>query len=178
MKANFDVLKLIPKEQAIQDQVLVWDKKGLQGQQLSLLTTNNVADKVDQIISSLQKKNYIVDVYYTDEVGFKIALAWYDQMLDYEKQLELKKDYRLEVVGEKAVEEIKKTLEHRGEFSEVDLITELVRLAFQSGASDMHLQGEQQGVVLRLRRNGILETVASLTHQEFAVYLMKIKYIA
>jgi len=101
LKANFDVLKLIPKEQAIQDQVLVWDKKGLQGQQLSLLTTNNVADKVDQIISSLQKKNYIVDVYYTDEVGFKIALAWYDQMLDYEKQLELKKDYRLEVVGER-----------------------------------------------------------------------------
>ena len=43
LKANFDVLKLIPKEQAAQDQVLVWDKKGLQGQQLSLLTTNNVA---------------------------------------------------------------------------------------------------------------------------------------
>lgn len=178
LKANFDVLKLIPKEQAIQDQVLVWEKKWVQGQQLSLLTTNNVADKVDQIISSLQKKNYIVDVYYTDDVGFKIALGRYDQMLDYEKQLELRKDYRLEVVGEKAVEEIKKTLEHRGEFSEVDLITELVRLSFQSGASDMHLQGEQQAVMLRLRRNGILETVASLTHQEFAVYLMKIKYMS
>jgi type II secretory ATPase GspE/PulE/Tfp pilus assembly ATPase PilB-like protein len=29
-----------------------------------------------------------------------------------------------------------------------------------------------------LRRNGVLEQVAMLTHEDFAVYLMKIKYIS
>lgn len=33
-------------------------------------------------------------------------------------------------------------------------------------------------MILRLRRSGVLETVATLSHEEFAVYLMKIKYIA
>jgi hypothetical protein len=62
-----------------------------------LLTTNNDSEKLNQIIISLQSKNYIVEVYYTDDIGFRMALARYDQMLDYQKQLELKKDYRLEV---------------------------------------------------------------------------------
>lgn len=178
IKPNFDVLKMIPKEQAIADQILVWNKQGKLWEQLSILTTNNIADRLNQVIETFQNKNYKVDVYYTDEIGFKLALGRYDQMLDYEKQLEVRKDYRLEVTGSKAIQEIKDTLANRSQFSEVDLITELVRLSFQSWASDMHLQGEQQWVILRLRRSGVLETVATLSHEEFAVYLMKIKYIA
>lgn len=69
-------------------------------------------------------------------------------------------------------------MQNRAQFSEVDLINELVRLSFQAGASDMHLQSEQQGVVLRLRINGVLQNVATLTHEEYIVYLMKIKYIS
>jgi len=76
------------------------------------------------------------------------------------------------------VDLIKETLQNRAQFSEVDLINELVRLSFQAGASDMHLQSEQQGVVLRLRINGVLQNVATLTHEEYIVYLMKIKYIS
>lgn len=99
---------------------------------MSILTTNNIADRLNQVIETFQNKNYKVDVYYTDEIGFKLALGRYDQMLDYEKQLEVRKDYRLEVTGSKAIQEIKDTLANRSQFSEVDLITELVRLSFQS----------------------------------------------
>jgi hypothetical protein len=38
------------------------------------------------------------------------------------------------------VELLKETIANKSQFSEVDLITEIVRLSFQSGASDMHLQ--------------------------------------
>lgn len=143
-----------------------------------MLTTNNDSSWLRQLIESFQTKNYQVDVYYTDDQGFALALSWYNQMLDYQKQLELKEDYRLQARGEQAIELIKDTLNHKGDFSETDLITELVRLSFQAWSSDMHLQGESNGVVLRVRRNGLLETIATLTHEEFAVYLMKIKYIS
>lgn len=178
IKVNFDVLKLISKDQAIQDQVLIWDKWWKQWVHLSILTTNNFPDKLSQIISNFQNKNYTVEVFYTDDIWFRTALNWYDQMLDYQKQLELKKDYRLDVRGEKAIQLIKDTLQNKSQFSEVDLITEIVRLSFQSWASDMHMQWEAQWVILRLRRNGILEQVGMLTHEDFAVYLMKIKYIS
>jgi type II secretory ATPase GspE/PulE/Tfp pilus assembly ATPase PilB-like protein len=135
-------------------------------------------DKLNQIIETFQNKNYIVETYYTDDVGFKLALGWYDQMLDYQQQLELKQDYRLEATGRKAIELITETIAHKADFSEVDLITELVRLAFQSGASDMHLQSENQWVSLRLRINGVLENIATISHGDFVAYLMKIKYIA
>ena len=94
IKPNFEVLKLISKSQASEDQVLVYDKKD---NQLLLLTTNNIPSKLSQIISSFQNKNYTVDTYFTDDVGFQIALGWYDQMLDYQKQLELREDYRLKI---------------------------------------------------------------------------------
>ncbi len=175
IKPNFDMLKLIPKSQAAEDQILVFDKKD---NQLQLLTTNNVPAKLDQIISSFQNKNYTVDTYFTDMIGFELALGRYDQMLDFQKQLELREDYRLKVTGKKAIELIKDTIKNKSQFSEVDLINELVRLSFQAGASDMHLQSEQQGVVLRLRINGVLENVATLTHEEYIVYLMKIKYMS
>jgi type II secretory ATPase GspE/PulE/Tfp pilus assembly ATPase PilB-like protein len=178
LKVNFDVLKLFTKEEASKNQILTWSKEGKKWEQLSLLTTNNEPDKLNQIITNLQNKNYTVEIFYTDDIGFRLALWWYDQMLAYDKQLELRKDYRLEVTGNKAIQEIKDTLVNKGQFSEVDLISELVRLSFQSWASDMHLQEEQQGVLLRVRRSGVLETIALLTHDEFVVYLMKIKYIA
>ncbi|MFA7284344.1 MAG: GspE/PulE family protein [Candidatus Absconditabacterales bacterium] len=175
IKPNFEVLKLISKSQASEDQVLVYDKKD---NQLLLLTTNNVPSRLTQIISSFQNKNYTVDTYFTDDIGFQLALGRYDQMLDFQKQLEIREDYRLKITGKKAVDLIKETLQNRAQFSEVDLINELVRLSFQAGASDMHLQSEQQGVVLRLRINGVLQNVATLTHEEYIVYLMKIKYIS
>lgn len=169
---------MISKTQAQEDEVIVWEKIGKKWEELHLLTTNNKGERLSQIIKSFQNKNYTVQTYYTDEVGFKLALGRYDQMLNYEKQLELRKDYRLEVVWVKAIQEIKDTLARKAEFDEVDLITEIVRLSFQSWASDMHLQSENLWVSLRLRRNGILETIASLSHEEFVIYLMKIKYIA
>ncbi len=178
IKPNFDVLKMITKDDAIKQGVLLWERSWKQGEKLKLLTTNNHSDLLQETIKQLQTKNYSIDVYYTDDVWFKLALGWYDQMLDYQKQLALKKDYRLEATWEKAIELMKETLAHKASYNEVDLITELVRLSFQSWASDMHMQSESQGVVVRLRRNGILETIDTLSHEEFVVYLMKIKYIA
>lgn len=57
---------------------------------------------------------------------------------------------------------MQETIAHKADYNEVDLINELVRLSFQAGASDMHLQSEQAGVQLRLRINGVLETVSQL----------------
>lgn len=67
------------------------------GEELMVLTTNNLPEQLNLIIKDLQQKNYKTDIYYTDETGFQKALLRYDQMLDYDKQLELRQDYRLAV---------------------------------------------------------------------------------
>ena len=112
----------------MQDQVLIRDRQGKMGGQLNLLTTNNFPDKLNQIISNFQNKSYKIDTYYTDEVGFQEALKRYDQMLNFDAQLELREDYRLKVRGRKAIDLILDTLKNRTQFSEVDLINELMRL--------------------------------------------------
>lgn len=42
----------------------------------------------------------------------------------------------------------------------------------------MHFQSEEIGVVLRLRRDGILETICIFSHAEFLKYMMKLKFMA
>ena len=57
-------------------------------------------------------------------------------------------------------------------------INTIIRLSFQAGASDLHFQPEEQGIVLRLRIDGVLQTVVEFSHQEFWKYMQKIKFMS
>jgi type II secretory ATPase GspE/PulE/Tfp pilus assembly ATPase PilB-like protein len=55
---------------------------------------------------------------------------------------------------------------------------EIVRLSFQSGASDLHLQPEGKQIVLRLRLDGILQDVVAFESKDFRKYLQKLKFMS
>jgi type II secretory ATPase GspE/PulE/Tfp pilus assembly ATPase PilB-like protein len=55
---------------------------------------------------------------------------------------------------------------------------ETVRLSFQSGASDLHLQPEDSKIILRLRLDGVLQDVIEFDQKEFWKYLQKLKFIS
>jgi type II secretory ATPase GspE/PulE/Tfp pilus assembly ATPase PilB-like protein len=59
-----------------------------------------------------------------------------------------------------------------------EFILEMVRLWFQSGASDMHFQPEWKNVTMRLRLDGILQDVVNFDAKDFWKYLQKLKFIS
>ena len=73
---------------------------------------------------------------------------------------------------------LQQTFENKDTYTEGDFIQELLRLSYQVGASDLHFQTEDKGVVTRLRKDGILQTLFTFTHEEFQKYLMKFKYMS
>lgn len=175
INADFDALRLLSKSNSELAQSLFFAKTW---SKISLLTTNNKPDLVEKIKINFQNKNYTIDMYYTDNIWFEQALLRYNKLDSYDKQVASSQDYRTKVTWKDAVELLKQTREERSKRSEADLITELIRLSFQAGASDMHLQCEQDGVHLRLRINGILENIIDIPYSLYPIYLMKIKHIS
>jgi type II secretory ATPase GspE/PulE/Tfp pilus assembly ATPase PilB-like protein len=55
---------------------------------------------------------------------------------------------------------------------------EIVRLGYQAGASDVHLQAQRDGVVLRLRIDGVMNTILTIPHDVYFPYGKKLKFIA
>lgn len=175
LNPDFEALRLLSKSNSETSQSIffgkIWSK-------LSLLTTNNKSDLLEKIKTNFQNKNYTIDVFYTDEVWFIEALTWYNKLESYDKQVASTQDHRTRATWKDAIELIKQTREERSKRNDADLISELIRLSFQSGASDMHLQCEESGVYMRLRINSILESILTIPYNLYPVYLMKIKHIS
>lgn len=57
-------------------------------------------------------------------------------------------------------------------------IKEMIRLSFQSGASDLHFQSEEKGILMKLRLDGVLMQVLEFGHEEFWKYMQKIKFMS
>ncbi len=58
-----------------------------------------------------------------------------------------------------------------------EFLIQLIKFAFQAGASDMHRQAQEAHVLLRLRIDGVLKTISEFTHNEYAAYIQKIKFM-
>ena len=175
IKPNYEVLKILWKSTAERAQVLFFD---YHKKTIYLLTTNSFPNLKTQIVDKLGAKWYKFEQYYTDELAFKEAINWYDRMQEEEQEHRRVVLERQTVMGQKAEEMIKKVYDEREKYSEWDFMEELIKLAFQSGSSDLHFQPEELGVVMRIRKDWILKTVLTFSHQEFRKYLIKLKFMS
>lgn len=73
---------------------------------------------------------------------------------------------------------IKEYFEQRESQDPGVFIKEMIRLSFQAGASDLHFQAEDRGVLMRLRLDGVLVQVLEFGHQEFWKYMQKLKFMS
>ncbi len=172
---KLELLNVIPKNVAKTTQTVAFDQNG---KTLYLLTTNNFPELYHQITDKLEAKGYKLDTYYTDTASFALALDRYQQLATKEQKAQETFDYRHSVSWHEAIALIKEAFQKIDSYAEGDFINEILRLAFQSGASDVHFQNEEMWVVMRVRKDGILQTVIVFDHAQFQKYLMKIKYIS
>lgn len=151
---------------------------GQDGMTLKLLTTNNFPELYHQMEDKLQVDGYQFETFYTDTDTFTQALKRYDQLAARQRTQQETYDRRHTATGKDAIDLIKETYKNKEDYTEGVFIDEILRLSYQAGASDVHFQAEEVGVVMRIRKDGILQTVIIFTHQEFQKYLMKLKFIS
>lgn len=175
IEPDFLQLKIMPKATAEKIQVVVFAKEK---NKLKLLTTNNFPEQVQKVVKMLEEKSFISEIYYTSVEWFTHTLGWYDQMQKEEniKQEIIKKQKQAEWTW--AIAMIKSLFEKRESMEPGDFIMEIVRLSFQTWASDLHLQPQESGVVMRLRIDWVLQEVLLFSHEDFLKYLQKLKFIS
>ncbi len=175
LKPDFVQLKIMPKETAEKIQVLVFEKNK---NVLKVLTTNNFPEQLQKVVKMLEDKSFLSDIYYTSEEWFNYALGWYDQMQAEEDKKAAAEKKQKEAEWEWAISMMKKLYEKRDSMEPWDFIMEIVRLSFQTWASDLHFQPQESGVVLRLRIDWVLQEIFEFSHEDFLKYLQKLKFIA
>lgn len=106
-------------------------------------------------------------VFYTSLEGFLYALTWYDQLKKQQENALLEQQIQQQAKGQSAITIMQQLYEKRATFDPGNFIMELVRLSFQSGASDLHFQPSETFVILRLRLDGILHDVLKFDIKDF-----------
>ena len=168
-------VKILPREICEQLQVIIFAKEK---NNLAVLTTNNFPEQTQALIKQLEERNYLSELYYTSPEGFAIAMKWYDDIIAKEADESTANKNQAEAAGKWAIAMVHKVFEKRDTMEPGDFIMEMVRLAFQAGASDLHFQPEVGWVFMRIRVDGVLESLETFTHEEFTKYLQKMKFIA
>jgi type II secretory ATPase GspE/PulE/Tfp pilus assembly ATPase PilB-like protein len=176
LQVQLDVVDFWDKSYSTNTQTMVWAKEW---EKLYLLTTNNFPLLHAQVLDRLKAQDYQYQIWYTDDESFAYALTRYDQHDQQVTALDAKRRHEHSVRGREAIALLKETFNRRDTYTgEHEFLNDMIRLSFQAGSSDLHFQAEEVGMVLRLRRDGILETVCIFTHAEFVKYMMKIKFDA
>lgn len=175
IKPNLQAVKFLWKSIAEKTQAIVFQKEK---NRLSILTTNNFPEDFQDLKMKIEAKGYILDIYYTTTDGFYDAMGWYQQIEDLEAKQ--KKDFTKTQTaeGKSALKMIQKLYEKKVGMDAGEFILELIRLAFQTWASDLHFQTENKKVIARIRIDGVLQNIVEFTVQEFEKYMQKIKFIS
>ncbi len=172
---NFTALQLLtPAESKDAESIFFWEEEN----NLSLLTTNNLPEKYHHIVDLYKEKWYDIKSFFTDQAWFAEALKRYDAREAKKQQQQLTQQQRMHAAWQDAIRLLQETYTKRAGYSEWWFLQEILKLAYQAGASDVHFQTEEEWVFMRIRKDGILQPVFMMTHEEFNKYLMKMKFMA
>ena len=136
LQVDFLQLQKIPKETAEKMQTIIYFKD--EESFVYLLTTNNYPDELARITKQLTDQGVKIKVFYTSVEGFLHALTWYDDLTKQEQEKQQEHTMQQQAEGKSAIAIIQQLYEKRGTMDPGDFVMEIVRLSFQSGASDLH----------------------------------------
>lgn len=175
LHVSYESLHFLSRLEAEQSECIIFDE---QKNVLSLLTTNKFPERYHNMIDIYSGKWYNIKSFFTDEEWFVEALKRYDRREEEKLERLHIHQLRMRAVGQDAITLLQETYTKRATYSEWWFLQEILKLSYQAGASDVHFQSEEQGVQMRIRKDGILQPVFMFTHDEFNKYLMKIKFMA
>lgn len=176
LQVDFSQLKKISREDAEATQIIIYYRD--EDNCVYLLTTNNHPEDVNKIIKQLDNQWFKNKVYYTSVEWFSEWLKRYDERESQQQHEKEESEKREKAEWDSAITLMKQFFPKRDSMDPGEFILEMVRLWFQSWASDIHFQPEWKNVTLRLRLDGILQDVVNFDSQDFWKYLQKLKFIS
>ena len=176
LQVDFTQLKKIPSENAASMQVIIYYKD--EENYVYILTTNNHPEEIKKIEKQLENKWLKIKIYYTSIEWFNEWMKWYDKLEAEEQHVKEEKERREKAEWDSAITLMKQFFSKKDSLDPWEFILEMIRLWFQSWASDIHFQPEWKNVTLRLRLDGILQDVVDFDAKDFWKYLQKLKFIS
>lgn len=175
IQPNFDEIKILSREVCTNTECIVFDKEW---NVLYMITTNNKTEDLNNILEKIKEKWFSTQIYYTSKEWFDEAMKWYDQYEELQKNKEKAAEQEKIASWNFAIWTIKQIFEKRNTIDTGEFIMNLIRLSFQTGASDLHFQSQEDGIIVRLRIDWVLQEILKFTHEDFQKYLQKIKFIS
>ncbi|MFZ2681797.1 MAG: GspE/PulE family protein [Patescibacteria group bacterium] len=172
-----DALVLVPEEQAKSLQVICFL---FTGPELRLGAINPEDPAVKELLFSLGERNKTnPKLYLLSEESFKQGLKLYAAL----------PKIKVIVKGVQITEdELAKYAAQMTDFSSIaavmqrssvtDILAVVIAASLKLGSSDIHIEAEEKGIVVRFRVDGILQEVAVLARQQWARIINRIKLIA
>lgn len=175
IKPNFDAIKILNKTLCEEAQTIIFDK---QENVLDIISTNINTEKLNEIINKLHEKWLWTEIYYTSLEWFSQAMKWYEDYENMQKKTEESAKQEKVASWVWAIWMIKQIFEKRETMDPGEFIMEVIRLSFQTWASDLHFQSQEDWMLLRIRIDGVLQEILRFKHDDFKKYLQKIKFIS
>lgn len=173
---DFDVLKLVSAEEALKTKLIPFEKSETV---LRVATVNPERKETESLIASLKTKTKSLEVFICSETSFTEAYKNYGSRILNRKTVELKQQFDEDIENVKLLNKTFAELEAKlpGLMAE-KAINEIEMVAMEVGASDVHFQPMTDGIILRLRIDGILHSVLRMDLDVAQKIVTRIKYNA
>jgi len=172
-----DAISLISKEESSKMKALCFFYDGTN---LRIGTTEKDSQEVQNLLKDLCAKYFCKgSLYLISPNSLRYALTFYDNLPKIRKivlGVEIKgedlKNFEKEISDYKSLNEI------INKVSITDVVTLIIATALKTGASDIHIEAEEKGIVVRLRIDGVLQDAAVIEKEKWKKIISRLKMLA
>lgn len=169
---NQDALQLTNWETVQKTQAVPFD---LAGKVVHLACVDPDSEQCKLANQQLQEKGYEVQAYLCSSEGLESTKHYFENIIPL-KEISLQTEVEEKNITKQDVFEESKTLFETGTGPE--MLNKLNLEAIRFRASDIHFQPEEKGVKLRMRRDGEMYEVLTLTPKQYVLVSSEIKRIS
>lgn len=171
---NSDVLEYIPYNDALRAKCVPFVHNA---KLLGLGAVDPNGLDVAHIVAAYTAKGFTVKIALISEESLKYVLSLYHVATE-DKMKVLSLDETTLESYEKEAEKLSQLPQHFLQMSETQILDEILLGAVKTHASDIHFQPEYAHVKLRLRIDGLLHEIFTLTHEMYQKIITKMKFDA
>ena len=171
-----EALALIPREESLEKKVVCFLHIG---DELRFATTR-ITPEAKETMDRISKKQFgHGTLYLITETSFQYAQRLYDALPEIREVIY---GYRIEESDlekfSKEVEDFRDLQKRITEVSTTDVVTLIIGASLKSGASDIHVEAEEEDVKIRFRIDGILQDVAKLPRESWKQIISRLKLLS
>ena len=173
---NPEIVKLVPAEKALSAHAIVFDRSG---KNLKVAFVDPEDAQAKDLRAFLVDQGFASEVFVCSKTGFHSAYEVYGGTFFHKKRLELRKTFNEEEKSFTIILKDGKELREKVlSLPVAEALHEIQIAAIKVHASDIHIQPEGEGVVLRFRIDGVLHEVFTLPLKCAQALVLHIKYDA